>query len=76
MFNMHKRGSLENVCYNENILKFTGISVYLTSKVMFRYYNDDVPYVFQNIFVLNVNDNQHHTRQNGYYHVPCVKNNR
>ena len=53
MFNMQKRESLENVFHNENILKFTDINDYLTSKSMFRYHHGDVPDVFQNFFVLN-----------------------
>ena len=75
MFNMQQRESLENVFHNENILKFTDINVYLTSKFMFRYYHGDVPDVFQNFFVLNSDVHEHYTRQSGYYHVPCVKNN-
>ena len=54
MFNMLKRESLENVFHNENILKFTDISVYLTSKFMFRYYHGDVPDDFQNFLYLTL----------------------
>ena len=66
MFNMQQRESLENVFHNKNILKFTDINVYLTSKFMFRYYHGDVPDVFQNFFVRNsdVHD-EHYTRQSG-----------
>ena len=51
---MQKRGSLENVSHNENILKITDISVYLTSKFMFRYFHGDVPNVYQNFLYLTL----------------------
>ena len=60
MFNMQQRESLENVFHNENILKFTDINIYLTSKFMFRYYQGDVPDVFQNFFVLNSDVHEHY----------------
>ena len=54
MFNMQKKESLENVFHNENILKFTDINVYLTSKFMFRYYHGDVHDVFQTFLYLTL----------------------
>ena len=66
VFNIQKRESLENVFHNENILKFTYISVYLTSIFMFRYYHGDVPDDCQNLFVLNSDVHEHYTRQSSY----------
>ena len=53
---MHKRRSLENVCYKENIFKFADINVYLTNK--FMYHNGDVPDVFQKWMYLTLKTQQ------------------
>ena len=70
---MKKREYIENVFYEGNILKFTDINLNLICKSMFRYYNGKIPYIFQNIFMVNSDIYDHFTRKSEFYHVPKVR---
>ena len=58
------------------ILKFTDINQYLTGKFLFKWYNQEVPSFFNEMFVLKRDVHTYHTRGfSCHLHVPLVKTN-
>ena len=57
------------------ILKLHDINSFLITNFMFKFYHNDLPDIFKDMFTYNSSVHSHNTRQNYLLHVPIVQSN-
>lgn len=72
---LKRRDCLDTVFPKLGILKFTDINLYLICRFMFRLYRGEVPDIFTDLFVTNMDIHEHNTRQCHHFHVFGEKSN-
>ena len=57
------------------LLKIDDINMYVISKFMYKWYHDDLPPIFQNMFIPVRDIHDHSTRQRDHLYCPKIRNN-
>jgi hypothetical protein len=58
---------------NNKLLRIPDIYKYMTGIFMYKYASQDLPHVFNNMFVLNQTTHSHYTRQHLHYSLPLYR---
>ena len=70
-----KRESIENIISELRILKFTDINAYLTDRLIYRWYTENVPGIFSDFVQFISALHSYSTRQSEHLHVPLERSN-